>query len=507
VLAVVIARDEEPEPRPAATLADYWAGRARWELAAKWTGELDASGAHIEIVGDSWYLFNRGRVGGTCPDGEFRVGVQVRESTDRGRTWSEPSMVIPPAPGTPWSCAATDGDAMYDRARGVWRYLFQCKADGGGWNGCYAERRGASPMGAFSNQAENPVIRAGELWGEICDPGDGCAQQPLRDEGTFNIFDRDSRGWWVSFHGSDGTRGYRGIAVTPDFREFVVDRPDVGVPSDAFLDAGDATGFREAWVGGQSIGAGAGTIVVEGDYRYALNEFADISLACTDGQRWDLGLFRSASTASTGWEPFPGGNPIVFSSLAPEANGKPPGCNVLYPSLFRDPATGTWYLMHGRGTSDPAHQGIYVYRLVADTSLLVNEDFAAGDARGWTAPPGAAVLRLPNGSPDGTPYLSLSGGNLTQDVPVGDALSGRDFTFGGTFRADGSPSARVRLAVQQFDGAGRPLGDDTADLVAGATYQRARGSGTVRKGTRVLRYAAAAEGAVAADNLFLTPAR
>ena len=61
--------------------------------------------------------------------------------------------ILRPTPGTPWSCAATDGDAVYDADAGTWRYLFQCLGDAPGWHGCYAERRAASPLGAFEPPA------------------------------------------------------------------------------------------------------------------------------------------------------------------------------------------------------------------------------------------------------------------------------------------------------------------------------------------------------------------
>jgi hypothetical protein len=498
---VLVLRDGGGESPPApATLADYWAGNAHWELAATWT-DIDPSGSHMEVVGGRWYLFNRGHVGGTCPDGELRAGVQVRESTDRGATWTAPVMAIAPASGTPWSCAATDGDALYDPASRTWRYLFQCKADGGGWNGCYAERRDASPMSAFSAGPSNPIIRGGDLWGAMCDPGDACAAHPIRESGTYNIFRDDRDGYWISFHGSDGTHGYRGIARTPDFSRFVVDRPDQGVPADAFLGARDGIGFNETWSGGQAVGAGAGAVVQEGRYLYAVNEFADISLRCTDGQNWDVGLFRSTSAASTRWEPFPGGNPIVASSRAPEANGRPPGCNVLYPTMFRDPATRTWYLMHGRGSTDPAYAGIYLYRLVRDASVLVNGDFASLDTRGWTASPGAVVERLPNGSPDGTPYLAFTG-ELFQDVPVGPELAGRELSFGGTFRAE-SGSARLTIALQQLDERRRVLHEDAIEVTAGDSYRRARESATLREGARLLRYVVRTDVPARADNMLL----
>jgi hypothetical protein len=518
-LALFRNGDDAPRPQGPATLADYWAGNARWALARKLTGtdlaqDAFASGVHMEIVGDRWYLFNRGPAGGSCPDGELRVGVQVRESRDRGATWSPPVLAVDPAAAAPWSCAASDGDAFYDEARGTWRLLFQCKADGGGWNGCYAERRSQTPMGPFTARGvENPVIRAGDLWGSICDAGDDCGGRPVADEGTFNIFDYDGRDFWISFHGWDGANGFRGIAKTPDFRRFVADRPEAGVPTDAILDAADATGFNEQWAPGGPIGAGAGSVVREGRRLYAINEFADISLSCTAGQNWDLGMFRTDSTASVQWEPYPRGNPVVYSSRIPESNGQSSGCNVLYPTLFRDPATGNWYLMHGRATSDTAKAGIYIYRLEHDTNLLENGDFATGNALAWAgAPEGVTrvdVPRAPDGSPDGTPYLAFNcgctaGSSVFQDVLVDPGLTGRRFDYGGTLRAEGGEGA-LTMAVHQLDATGVVLRTDTLELQVGAEYSEHRATSSVVPGARKLRYELYPKSPLtfAADNLFL----
>jgi hypothetical protein len=526
VVAVLVFphnNEEALKPATAVTLADYWRGDARWAFERKLTGaQLGQqglqSGAHMEVQGQRWYLFNRVQRPGTCPGGEPRVGVQVRESQDRGATWSAPALVLDPTPDTAWSCVASDGDAFYDHARGKWLYLFQCKADGGGWNGCYAERAGRSPMGPFTASAENPVIRSGDLWGAICDVNDDCGQRTVVDEGTFNIFDYDGRYFWISFHGFDGVNGYRGIAKTPDFRRgsYVVDRPDEGVPSDAILDAGDATGFHEQWAPGGPIGAGAGTVVRELDDVYALNEFPDISLSCTAGQNWDLGMFRSDSTASSSWEPFPRGNPIVASSRAPEANGQPLGCNVLYPTLFRDTTTGAWYLMHGRATIDPANDGLYIYRLVRNTNLLENGDFARGDTWGWTYLPAGvtnvALPRLPNGSPDGTPYLAFNCGALTcapdasvfQDVPINPGLDGRRFEYGGTLRAEGSEGT-LTMAVHQLDAAGAVIHTNAVNLGIGPGFGDHRATGRLLPGVRRLRYQLYPKTSqtFAADNLLL----
>lgn len=525
VVVLVLPRGDEEVRRPEArtTLADYWRGDARWALERKLTGaQLGQaglpSGSHMEVQGRRWYLFNRVARPGTCPSGEPRVGVQVRESRDRGATWSAPALVLDPAPGTAWSCAATDGDAFYDQARDTWLYLFQCKADGGGWNGCYAERAGRSPMGPFATETENPVIQSGDLWGAICDKGDDCGQGTVVDEGTFNIFDHDGRYYWISFHGSDGVHGYRGIAKTQDFRRggYVVDRPNEGVPSDAILDAGDALGFNEQWAAGGPIGAGAGSIVREGDHLYALNEFPDVSLRCTEGQNWDLGIFRSDSTASVAWEPVPQGNPIVASSRAPEANGQPLGCNVIYPTLFRDASTNSWHLMHGRTTTDPTNDGLYIYRLERDTNLLVNGDFASGDNRGWTYLPAGVTKvdlpRLPNGSPDGTSYLAFNCGgpactpdaSVFQDVPIKPGSVGRSFEYGGTLRTDVGEGT-LTIAVHQLDAAGAVVHTDAVDLSIGPGFADHVATGAVLSGARRLRYQLYPKTpqTFAADNLFL----
>jgi hypothetical protein len=531
---LIAGGDGEPAPPESASLAEYWAGSARWELAHKWTGAslgqtAPFDGARIEIVGDRWYLFNRTNLRDRCANGDPQVGLQVRESPDAGRSWGAPVPVVTPAPGTPWACAAADGDVIYDEGRGVWRYLFQCLDDDpsdGGWNGCYAERRGASPMGRFSapGRPANPAIPGGSLWSVICDAGDDCArpagQPPIRDEGTFDIFGFDGRDFWISFHGSDGVHGFRGIAKTPDFSagSYVVDAPEAGLPDDAILDAGDATGFRETWASGGPVGAGAASIVAEGGFLYALAEFPDLSLKCTVGQNWDLGIFRSGTATSTTWEPLPQGNPIVWSSREAEQDGTAQWCNVLYPSLFRDPQSGSWYLMHGRGTPDPEYAAIYVYRLVRDESLLVNEDFARGDAQGWATPPGSAlglsVPRRPNRSPDGTPYLALGCGvapcppdqSAYQDVAVTPELRGRRFSFGGSFRAE-SGSGAVQVAVRQLDARGAVVRQDVTGVDVGARYATARGSGTVEDDAVTLRYVLFPKGSqhFGADSLFLTP--
>src|SRR4051794_38488757 len=380
-LAVTFTLQRQPPraPRPPATLADLWAGRAKPVLDRKWTSsELGEprggvyEGARIKVVGRTWYLFNRVRLSGTCsghPE-TAPMGTQVRASQDAGATWGAPTAIVAPTPGTAWSCAATDGDAIYDAAAGVWRYLFQCLGDGPRWAGCYVERRDANPLGPFGAPAgvRNPVIASGSLWRQICDdPGDNCArsagQPPITDEGTFDIFRFDGSAWWVGFHGYDGVHGYRGIARTRDFgADWEVDGAG-GTPTGAVLDATDAAGWRERWQSGGPVGPGAASILSDGGMYYQLAEMPDENLECTSDQTWDLGLFRSPALSSTRWQQYPLGNPLVYSSRPNEPGQPALPCNVEYPSLFRDPVSGATYLLYGRVSDDPANDALYLYRL------------------------------------------------------------------------------------------------------------------------------------------------
>lgn len=524
-----------PPDRPPA-LGDLWSGRAGLVLDKKWSstslGRPEGgayAGAHIEVVGGTWYLFHRRTHPGSCEGhapGSQRLGTEVRASVDRGATWGPPATVVAPTPGTPWSCAATDGDAVYDVDSGTWRYLFQCQGAAGGWHGCYVERRAGSPLGEFTapKPDPNPVITPGQLWGAICDDaGDECARSPgdaaIGDEGTFNVFRWDGDGWWVGFHGYDGSRAYRGIARTTSFRrdDWQVDGAG-GTPSDAVLDARDAIGWRENWAPGGPVGAGAASILENDGRYYQLAEVPDMSLGCTRGQNWNLGLFRSASLSSTRWEQYPGGNPIVYSSRAPDATGEMTFCNVEYPGLFEDPATGTTYLMHGRISADPANDGIYVYRLEWDRNLLFNGDFWRADAHGWEPHPGTPVQllvkRFPDESPDGTPYLSFNCGDPTcaagqsvhQDVPVQPGAAGDRLAFGGSFRTDAG-EGRLDAAVLQLDDAGNVIESTVVPVNATSAYAEARGELEVHERARRLRFELypRTPGSLHADNLYLIP--
>jgi hypothetical protein len=535
-----VRHDQRPDvlaPPPARPpgLSDFWAGRASLVLDRKWTstslglpGGGGYAGAHVEMVGDRWFLFNRRTDPGTCAGkqpGTVPMATLVRASDDAGRTWGAPVAAVEPTPGTAWECAATDGDAAFDERTGTWRYLFQCMGAAPGWHGCYAERRAPDPLGRFEAPPNvNPVITPGALWGRICDDPetDECARPagptPVSQEGTFNIFARDGSSWWVGFHGYDGRYGYRGLARTETFRrrDWKVNGAQ-GTPTDANVDAKDARAWRETWHEGGPVGAGAGSVLEDGGAYYQLVEEPDIDLACTPGQNWDLGLLRTDDLARTTWQQFPGGNPIVYSSREPGPDGQSAFCNVEYPGLFKD-AGGVTYLMHGRISSDPGYDGIYVYRLEWDRNLLRNGSLWRADGEAWSPLSGTSaqmsVERYPDQSPDGTPWLAVACGAgpcdgqqaVHQDVPVDRGDAGGELAFGGSFRAD-QGEGRLQLGLLQLDANGTVVADQAVPVAAGTGYVRARGSVTIDERARRLRLQIAplTPGRLRADNLYVIP--
>ena len=338
------------------------------------------------------------------------------------------------------------------------------------------------------------------------------------DEGTFNVFSDGGAGWWVGFHGYDGVDGFRGLAHTDSFRrgDWEVDG-EAGTPTDASLDARDAVGWREDWRPGGPVGPGAAGILEQGGWYYQLAEVPDVNLSCTDGQSWDLGLFRTQKLSSTNWAQYPGGNPIVYSSRAPR-DGTATKCNVVYPSLFTDPTNGATYLMYGRVSADPGYDGLYVYKLEWNRNRLTNGDFQTADARGWATLPGTSTQRsaerLPDNSPDGTPYLAFNCGAATcgggdavlQDVDVRKDDDGREFAFGGTFRAE-TGTGQLELNALQLDASGAIVQATTVPVAAGTGWARARGTFEVDARARRVRIQLTPRtpGTFWADNLYLIP--
>lgn len=511
----------------ATTLGDYWAGNAQWDFVRKWTlatnGDMANTSSVIKVVNGKWYMFAREFVSPATlcnrysGDPSYKVGFRAYSSTDQGATWTKaPVMAIAPVANSDYSCQATDGDVYYDATANVWRFLFQCAGQDSKFRGCYAQYVGADPMGAFDYTSANrqtAVIQPSSLWNQICNqPSEVCKSgvPTVYDEGTFNIFRKDANGYyWVAFHGFDGTNGYRGIAKTPDlssFPQYIAGNASYGLPVDAVLSKRDAAGWSETWRGG-NIGAGHGSIVETGGYTYMVAEFADKSLNCmdtTDGQNWDVGIFRTTNVANLVWEQPAFGNPIAKSPRSVE-NGIIKGCNTQYPEIFVDTTVtpNVTYLKFGRDSSDANYYGTYLFRLNPKKNILKNSNFIK-DVANWTLspsnqPPNASVYRFANQSPDGTQFLATNCGtwstacpsnsSVYQDINV-SAYIGKNFKFGGQFSTDQGAGGPASLAIWQFDSSNNVLkGDSLAVNVNGPAYVSVDSAQlTLLPATRTIRY-------------------
>lgn len=468
------------------TINDYWNGKAEWKLTNKLTLQNTGwsygfgAGAHVEIVGDNWYLFSR-KIYDPPPEcGPEKLGTTVRKSSDQGKTWGSEVDILVPEQGKSWGCAATDGDAYFEASKQKWHYLFQCHGypRSGDWKICHAERNSADPMGLFIETHTNPVILGRDLWGKICnEESDDCVKladgvNKVFDEGTVDIFKYDGKYFYVSFHGYDGRRGYRGIAKTQDFKTWIAGDESQGVPKDSVFDANDQRSWREGWDKNEPTGGGAARIIRENDYYYMLIEGSDLGLGCADGQNWDWGLFRSSSLTNTSWEQYPLGNPILYSSKLPEKDGKPLACNPAYAEVFKDPQNNKYYMHYTRESADPNFAGIYFYELLPTGNLLKNADFWMCTADNWNRLPGdgsstnRAIYRHPNDSSDGNCYIAANCGKLScdevqsiyQDIDA-TQISQRNITYGGKFATDkgggtygeGKEEGQIELVLHELD--------------------------------------------------------
>lgn len=504
-----------PPLPPAGTLAEYWSGAARWTLQRSltlagtgWPYGYGA-GAHVEAVDGVWYLFSRqvhfsDKPAACAGKTDITFSTEVRRSDDEGATWSAPATILKNDAGSAWECAATDGDAWYDATAKRWHYLFQCLAGTGGWNGCHVTRDGSDPMGAFGAAHANPVLHGGDLWKKICvSPSARCVSIPggagkVFDEGTFDVVKFDGADYWVTFHGFDGSRGYRGVAKTPDFVTWYAGDASKGLPTDAIYTRDEPNGWRESWIGGTSIGGGAARIVEESGLFYMFIESGDESLGCIDGQDWDLGLLRAPSLATTRWDQFPLGNPIAYSSKLAERAGKSLACNPAYGDIFRDVKRGETWMHFTRESVDPSYSGIYFFRLEKTTNVLKNADLWECTADGWTrfsaGPTNLSVYRHPNGSTDSNCYLAtncgaascVAGQSVYQDVDV-STLHGRTMRFGAKFLAEG-PDAAAQLVVHELDASSKIVATHVIDAPLGAAWAEASGTFVVDPSTITARF-------------------
>ena len=335
------------------TLDDFWAGEAHFIETRKidWSkmpgGDVAETSSWFAIDGKTWYAFNRARVprrNPACPDDNMQT--VVRASRDEGATWTSPAVVAAPSDSPRGDgCAILDGASIYDEASNTWHMLAQCLElhNEGGWALCHYSRKGKSPLGRFSADPANPVVKPGMLWSSICSQKAGiCDPNGTQYEGTPDIV-RHSKGvYYVTFHGYEPKTGHgvRGIATTRDFRVWQTRGQDL--PKGTMLGPDDC----RRWIKG-CVGVGTATVLNTKGYSYFLFEAMDRNLGCTPGQEWVFSIARSPRnvwlpSGSPQWE-HQKGPPLITASAA--AKGLP--CPVQYARWFQSDGT-TWLIYEER---------------------------------------------------------------------------------------------------------------------------------------------------------------
>lgn len=279
------------------SLDDLWAGRAHFEQVGELKfgssprGGAAESSSWFAAQGGTWYAFNRVTVPGRspfCPSNHTQV--VVRASNDKGKTWSAAAVAVQPGMSSRGDgCAVLDGSSYYDAANDTWHMLAQCldRNNAGGWALCHYIRRGRSPLGAFSPDAANPVVRGGELWSRICGGQGKACPEGVVAEGTPDIVSGSGGVYLVTFHGVDPRthHGFRGIAETRDFHSWQVSGS--GLPDDATLGPADCA----HWLAG-CAGIGEAAATSTATHKYIIAEAMDRTLLCIPNQQWVFALFR-----------------------------------------------------------------------------------------------------------------------------------------------------------------------------------------------------------------------
>jgi len=285
----------------------------------------------------TWYLFNREFFYGAaqpanCSTDASPSRIVVRSSEDSGQTWS-PETVIAEPDLSAGECELVDGHAFYDRDTNTWHYISQVwmgftssNSAAQSWHINHYTLVGRSPASRFSQDAANPVVRNGQLWAAICGTGHSCAAG-IHDEGTPEISFKARGYFYVTFHGISGSSpisGYRGIAKTMDFHKWLThadDPADTNLPDDAIWSKRDCAHWNVRWQAATGcVGGGHASTLFTPTYTYMLIESSDLSLACTAGQNWVIGLVRTRVSSTKGdsrrfvasghWEQY-GKNPLM----------------------------------------------------------------------------------------------------------------------------------------------------------------------------------------------------
>jgi hypothetical protein len=340
------------------TLNSLWDGTAHFE--PRVNSNLGNVSSLVALDGIEYAFERQAFTSPGCQDG---IGLRtvVRMSKDQGITWSDPVLAMD-APGGNGAdaCMVTDGSAFYDAETDVWHAVYQCigKPNSGGWKLCHYSKSGSSPMGAFTPDASNPVVKGGQLWSQICSGSGKACPTSMVDEGTAQIIGKTNGYYYVTFHGanfeSGRNTGARGVARTSDFKNWEVSGADL--PGNAMMAPTDCNAWNANWGPGGCIGEGDASLIRSGGYNYMLVEAADKSLNCTPGQKWVFGLVRSPILAPSGsWENY-ASNPLVMDPI-----DSPNGCSLQYMNFVRN--RGDLFLSFGYHSSLGTFPDIF-YQLV-----------------------------------------------------------------------------------------------------------------------------------------------
>ena len=500
-------------PSSPPTLADYWAGGADWVPYAFYPTSVYGPGNSGFGAGDTirvgpdgaWEWFYRTTIAPSsdCTASSLQAGTVVRRSTDQGQTWSAEAKVVSPAAGTPWSCAATDGDAVWTGSE--WIYLFQCETNpadvtdgswGQLWNVCVFYDTSPDPTkGTWAPLVKNPVwgdYSGGyDPWNSICT---NTTKRCVTLAGAPSIFENPGDpGWYfVDFHGID-KRGnlYEGIAKTQNFITYLAGSGQ-DLPDDAIYTKLDSVGWdepEESWPTGDVGGGGDSIIYNPSDGMfYNLAETTNDAY-CTGATISDFGILRADSTSQTVWQQpnLPGReNPIVYGQQqGNSAETYTARCLPAYSKLFIDPRSAKTFMTFVGG-SDAANEGVYVYTLARN--LLANGTaWRCTTAAPWqlvnpSAPSSdLGISRDEDFSPDGGCYLGFSS-DIQQTITIAPG-SVPSVALTGQFAARISPlsppqgylslsdpfGATIDVELDQFDAAGRNVGHQAVPVALPAS--------------------------------------
>jgi len=352
----------------------FWAGKAHFEQVGSfnWTAALAGSPQEgdgwFAVHDGHWYVFNRApalTANSACPQDHTRV--VIRESNDRGRSWSAPTTAVAPGASPVGDlCAVLDGSSFYDRDTNTWHMLAQCldRPGFGGWDLCHYTLKGSSPLGLFTADPRNPVVRGGALWSQICSgTGKSCPPGTI-DEGTPDIVAKRDGRFLVTFHGYDPRTkdGFRGVTTTRDFESWQVSGDTL--PNDATLGPADC----RAWLADCS-GVGEGDALITPGHIYMIVERMNKGLLCTTNQDWKFELVRTSGeewprSGGGAWQKLPGA-----ALLGPARPNAATVCPVSYARWLVDGAS--LYLVYE--DADPGRTFVHrrLMKLVAGSGPTV----------------------------------------------------------------------------------------------------------------------------------------